>query len=84
MAQLAKVRLGEPDCNAAVPGSIPAPRLPPQSHRCGRNYDCVSKVKPQDVRRPFLSKKQFLKKMPPNNKIYRVQFLFVLDQANIA
>jgi hypothetical protein len=24
VAQLAKARLGEPDCNAAVPGSIPA------------------------------------------------------------
>jgi hypothetical protein len=24
VAQLAKARLGEPDCNTAVPGSIPA------------------------------------------------------------
>jgi hypothetical protein len=28
VAQLANARLGEPDCKAAVPGSIP---LPPQS-----------------------------------------------------
>jgi hypothetical protein len=31
--------------------------------RGGRNNDCVSKIKSQDVKRPFLSKKQFLKKI---------------------
>jgi hypothetical protein len=63
VAQLAKARLGEPDCNAAVPGSIQASSFDPgflhSLLRGGRNHDCVSKIKSQDVRRPFLSKKQF-------------------------
>jgi hypothetical protein len=53
---LAKARLGEQDCNAAVLGSILTSSTV-SLLRAGRNYYSVSKIKSQDVRRPFLSKK---------------------------
>jgi hypothetical protein len=40
VAQLVRP-LGEPDCNAAVPGSIPLPHLPlPHSHRSRGSQKC--------------------------------------------
>jgi hypothetical protein len=49
--------LGEPDCSSGFdPGFLHS------LLRGGRNYDCVSKIKSQDVRRPFLSKKNNLNK----------------------
>jgi hypothetical protein len=56
VAQLVKGRLGEPDCNAAVPGSIPAS----STVSCGAAgiMTVYQKSKSQNVRRPFLSKKK--------------------------
>jgi hypothetical protein len=53
-AQSARVA---PDCNVAVLGSIPA-FLTDSLLRGGRSHGCVSKIKSQDVRRSFLSKKK--------------------------
>jgi hypothetical protein len=58
VAQLAKARLGEPDCLLLRSSSGFDAGFLHSLLRGGRKNDCVSKIKSQDVRLPFLSKKQ--------------------------